>query len=190
MRLWGEARQRDGGTEGQRDSCPLAGAGRDRHAPQHTRASDLAVSQLADAGICRRHRALPAPPFAGVLAGTMAPARCKGGLLFKGFGFFLLLFISPLSFGIHLSCPCPSDTQVSTSKCCSLLLSPSTNPPTQNRVRKLGFRWKWPVRGDKVGLQRERVISLTCLVSLHPFKPTYKSNEGADRDKARATQRY
>lgn len=147
----------------------------------------LSLQMLGSAGdieLC------PLPRLQGCLQGPWPQHVAKGGCCLRGLGFFLLLFISPLSFGIHLSCPCPSDTQVSTSKCCSLLLSPSTNPPTQNRVRKLGFRWKWPVRGDKVGLQRERVISLTCLVSLHPFKPTYKSNEGADRDKARATQPY
>lgn len=82
--LRGEARWRDEGTEGQKDSCPLASAGRDRHAPQHARAGDLAAFQLADAGIRRRHQALPTLPFARVFAGTMASAHCRGRAVWVG----------------------------------------------------------------------------------------------------------
>lgn len=187
--------RRGGGMEGQRDSCPPAGAGRDRHAPRHARASDLAAFRLADAGIRRRHRALPALPFAWVFAQTIA----RGVVLFvlRVWGYFLIfyyyfsfVFISVLSFGTPLACPWPPPPQH-----CSLLLSPNTNPPPQNRVRKLRFPGGSGLpEGGARARSTERAgasISVPCLVSLPPFKPTYESNEGADsRSKARAAHHY
>lgn len=62
--LRGEARQRDRGQDGQRDSCAPAGAGRDRHTPRHVGDSDLAAFEPADAGICMRHWDQPTLTFA------------------------------------------------------------------------------------------------------------------------------
>lgn len=194
-RLWGEARRRDGGTEGQRDSCPPASAGRDQHAPRHARASDL-----ADAGICRRRRALPALLFARVFAGTMASAHCKGRLFglavfFIYYYYFSFVFVSLLSFGTPLSCPWPQDipdvhstaafSSLPALTCLPKIGSGNLDFPGEAACQRGESR---PTAPSK----QEWAISLMCLVSLLPFfKPTYESNEGADsRGEAPTAQHY
>jgi len=189
--------------EGQRDSCPLAGASRDRHAPQHARASDLAAFQLADAGICRRHRALPALPFARVFAGTMDSPHCKGwGVCLGEFGVFFIyndffpLFLLPCFPLASLSAaPGPQTPQAPTSTALqpSPLSQHQPTSPKQGQETRFSQGSGLPEGGKRAAApsEQQRAVSMMCLVSLPPFKPTYEGNEGADSTgKARTTQHY
>lgn len=118
---------------------------------------------------------------------------CSGSLVLF---FFSFVFISLLSFSTPRNCPWPPATpgppRHSTAAFSSL--------PALTRLPKIGsgnsdFPGEAACRSEEsrptAPSEQERAISLMCLVSLLPFKPTYESNEGADsRGEAHTAQCY